>query len=72
MVRLWLVTVERAGRFSAVDGSISWTAGQVAGPTLALSPCADSSSISSKARTRVSRRHSPQNVPPPRVLPLTR
>jgi len=39
---------------------------------LLLSPRMESSSISSKARTRVSRRQRPQKVPPPRLLPLTR
>ena len=41
-------------------------------PTLALSPRMLSSSISSNPRHRVSKRHRPQKVPPPRLLPLTR
>ena len=39
--------------------------------TLALSPLALSSSISSKERQPVSSLHKPQNVPPPKLLPLT-
>jgi len=41
------------------------------GDTLELSPLALSSSISSKFLQPVSRRHSPQKVPPPKLLPLT-
>jgi hypothetical protein len=37
-----------------------------------LLPLADSRSISSKSRKPVSKRHRPQNVPPPIALPLTR